>query len=85
MQSAIPPRLSREQRRAKLAQLKRNVGLGSDDEMMERATCDGIVPGICTIHRCEYTCETEPDQDRGWCPECHDNTVWSCVVLAGFL
>lgn len=46
---------------------------------------DPVVPAICTNPNCEYTESMEPDQDRGWCPECQTNTVKSCLVLGGII
>jgi len=34
---------------------------------------------------CSYTCEMEPDQDRGWCEECRSNTMKSALILAGVI
>jgi hypothetical protein len=34
---------------------------------------------------CSYTCEMEPDQDRGWCEECRSNAVKSALILAGVI
>jgi hypothetical protein len=40
---------------------------------------------ICVTDGCDYTCEMEPDQDRGWCEVCSTNTVKSALVLAGLI
>ena len=34
---------------------------------------------------CTYTCEMEGDQDRGYCEECHTNSMKSALVLAGMV
>ena len=54
-------------------------------EMLEERIHDGCQPAICTTPGCEYTTEMEPDQDEGWCEECHRNTVKSMSVLAGII
>jgi hypothetical protein len=43
---------------------------------------DAVSPAICTNPDCNYTCEMEPDQDRGWCDECRTNTMVAAPVLA---
>lgn len=54
---------------------------GMDEfEMLQSASMDSIVPGIC--YKCGYTTEVEPDQRGGWCEECNKGTVLSCLVLA---
>lgn len=55
------------------------------DEMLENATYDSISPGICVNEGCDYTTETEPDSDSGWCENCSTNTVMSCLRLAGII
>lgn len=40
---------------------------------------------ICMNHNCNYICEMEPDQDRGWCESCKTNTMVSALVLAGMI
>lgn len=34
---------------------------------------------------CDYIADMEPDQDRGWCPECEANTLKSAYILAGII
>lgn len=43
------------------------------------------VPAICMNEGCEYSQDMEPDQDRGWCPECEANTLASALILAGII
>ena len=49
-------------------------------EMLKQATYDSVAISICV--KCLYTTEMEPDQREGWCEECEENTVQSCLVLA---
>jgi hypothetical protein len=50
--------------------------------MCEVALMDGVSPGICSDAECRYTCETEPDQQEGYCEECGKQTIVSALVLA---
>jgi hypothetical protein len=54
------------------------------DAVLEAATYDSVCPGICVACAGTVT-ETEPDQRRGWCDECHRPTVRSALVIAGLL
>lgn len=54
-------------------------------EMAKSALTDGTCPGICMNDDCEYTTDVEPDQDKGWCDECQQNTVKSVVMLLGVI
>ena len=54
---------------------------GTVDDMMAAAVMDSVVPGICT--KCNATVrDCEPDAERNWCPNCGENAVKSCLVLA---
>jgi len=68
----------------KLEKLAEIEGL-TVDELLEKATFDSVVPGICTNKDCDYSTEVEPDQGRGWCEECQKNTVKSALMLAGII
>jgi hypothetical protein len=54
-------------------------------ELLEQDTYDSVCKGICTEADCDYTCEVEPDQDRGYCEVCGKNSVMSSLMLAGIL
>ena len=56
-------------------QLAESEGFASVEELLEACVHDSVNPGICTREDCDYTCEVEPDQDRGWCEECKAPTV----------
>lgn len=43
------------------------------------------VPAICMNPDCDYVQDMEPDQNRGWCPECETNTLVSAYVLMGVI
>ena len=74
--------LSRSIREAKLRALVEAEGFASLDDLLAAVVTDSVCPAICTTAGCSYTCEMEPDQDRGWCEACGRNTMQSALVLA---
>lgn len=56
---------------------------GMDFEEIGMECLGGLCPAICTV--CGYTKELEPDQDRGWCEACEQNTMKSAMVLMGVI
>jgi hypothetical protein len=74
--------LTTAKRQFKLSQLVENEGYPNLDGLLRDAMFDSACPGICLADGCDYTTEVEPDQDRGWCECCCDNTVVSAHVLA---
>ena len=82
MNNVLPARLSGTLRKKKLKQLADLEGQGVMS-MLDEASTDSVAKAICIHTECDYTCEMEPDQDRGWCPECKANTVQSCLMLYG--
>jgi hypothetical protein len=52
---------------------------------MEAAALDSVSPAICMTEGCDYTCEMEPDQDRGWCEECQKQSMKSALVIMGVI
>ena len=77
--------IDQDLRAAKLDKLVAAEGYGSLDELLEAVATDSVSPAICVEPRCGFTCEMEPDQDRGFCEECRQNTVVSALVLAGLI
>ena len=77
--------LSKELRQAKLRTLVETEGYPNLEALLQATITDSVCPAICTTDSCSYTCEMEPDQDRGWCDECGTNTVQSALVLAGLI
>lgn len=69
----------------KLATLVASEGYQSLDGLLEASVLDSVCPAICMNDGCDYTEEMEPDQDRGWCPECQTNSMKSGMVLAGLV
>jgi hypothetical protein len=77
--------LSKEQRQQKLATLVEIEGFESFESLAEAVVGDSVSPAICINEDCNFTCEMEPDQQRGWCDECHTNSMQSALVLAGLI
>lgn len=75
--------LSEEQRQAKLKTLAESEGFDDIQGLLEAAACDSVSPGICI--NCDYTCEVEPHQDKGYCEACSGPSVQSALVLAGLI
>jgi hypothetical protein len=69
----------------KLAKLLEIEGYDQIAELAETVFSDSVSPAICMNEGCTFTCEMEPDQDRGWCEECQTNSMASALVLAGLI
>ena len=72
-------------REAKLAKLIEIEGYDSAEELLAAVFSDAVFPAICMNEDCNFSCEMEPDQDRGHCEECHTNTMTAAPVLAGLI
>jgi hypothetical protein len=72
-------------RENKLAKLVETEGDDSIEQLMEAVFSDAVSPAICMNEKCDFTCEMEPDQDAGYCEECHTNTMTAAPVLAGLI
>ena len=72
-------------REAKLKKLIEIEGYDSVEALMEAVFSDSVSPAICMNEDCTFTCEKEPDQDAGYCEECHSNTMKAAPVLAGLI
>jgi len=72
-------------REQKLAELLEIEGCDEITELAEAVFSNSVSPAICMNEGCSFTCEMEPDQDRGWCEECCTNSVASALVLAGLI
>ena len=71
--------------KAKLAKLIEIEGFDNIIELMEAVLSDSVSPAICMNEGCDFTCEMEPDQDAGYCEECHTNTMKAAPVLAAII
>ena len=69
-------------RKAKLSKLIEIEGYDSIEQLAEVVFSDAASPAICMNEDCNFTGEMEPDQDAGYCEECHTNTLTSALVLA---
>jgi hypothetical protein len=72
-------------RRAKLAKLIEIEGYESLEQLLEAVVGDSVSPAICMNEDCNFTCEMEPDQARGYCDEYHINTMVAAPFLAGII
>ena len=72
--------LSESKRQARLTALAEAEGFASADAMLEASVIDSVAPAICID--CGLTTEMEPDQERGYCEGCGQNTVVSACILA---
>jgi hypothetical protein len=70
---------------ANLAKLVELEGYDGLEELLEAVFSDAVSPAICMNEGCDFTCEMEPDQDAGYCEECHTNTMKAAPVLAGIV
>lgn len=70
---------------SKLDTLIESEGYTSLTELLEAVITDSVCPAICMNDGCSFTCEMEGDQDRGYCEECHTNSMKSALVLAGMV
>ena len=52
-------------RKAKLAKLVEIEGYDEIEALMEAVFSDAVSAAICMNEDCDFTCEMEPDQDRG--------------------
>ena len=56
--------------------------LGDASDLVDQYGEEAIVPGACTTDGCDYcTEEVDAEEDAGYCPECEENSVKSCLVL----
>lgn len=78
-------RITAAQRREKLAKLIAIEGYESIEELARAVLSDSVSPAICMNDGCNFTCEMEPDQDAGYCEECHTNSMHAALILAGLI
>ena len=69
----------------KLAKLIEIEGYDSIEDLVGAVCLDTVSPAICSNEGCNFTCEMEPDQDAGYCEECHTNSMKAALVLAGLI
>lgn len=71
--------------KAKLNTLCEIEGYDDPLDLLQAYIVDSICLAICMNGDCNYSCEMEPDQDQGWCEECHTPSMKSAMVLAGMV
>ena len=69
----------------KLQKLLEIEGYANLTDLLAATITDSVCPAICMNEGCNYVCEMEPDQDRGWCEECHTNSMKAASLLAGVI
>ena len=69
----------------KLQKLLEIEGYDSIETLMEAVLSDSMSPAICMNEGCDFTSEMEPDQDAGYCENCHTNSMKAALVLAGLI
>ena len=77
--------MSGQRDQAKLAKLLEIEGYESIEALLQAVLGDSVSPAICMNEDCNYTCEMEPDQTRGWCDECRTNSMKAAPILAGVI
>ena len=70
---------------SKLNQLLKLMGYKKLTDIPESVIMDSVVDGICTNANCDFVADVEPDQSRGFCEDCQENTVKSLLILAGLI
>jgi hypothetical protein len=66
----------------KLAKLIDIEGYGDIAWLAQAILSDSVSPAVCINGGCSFTCEMEPDQNRGWWEECGVNSMASALVVA---
>ena len=74
-----------EVRLTKLQKLIEIEGYTNIIALLAACITDSVAPAICMNPDCDFTCKMEPDQDAGYCEECHTGTMKSALVLAGII
>ncbi len=69
----------------KLQQLAESEGFEDPMKLIEEFHIDSVVPGICMTSGCDYSTGVEPDCTDGWCEDCGEGTVRSCLILGGVI
>ena len=69
----------------KLERLANIEGYEDVHELLVAASTDSVVPAICVTDGCENTDQLEPDAQNVHCSECGNDTMNSCLILAGVI
>ena len=79
------PTIALSHKAVKLMTLCDLEGFNSLEDLLQTAATDSVCPAICMTEGCDYTTETESDQDEGYCEACGGNTVVSVLVIVGLI
>lgn len=69
----------------KLVRLAEIEGYVDALALLEAASTDSVVPGICINEGCDMTEEVEPDARNTPCEDCGTDTIQSCLIIAGII
>ncbi len=69
----------------KLKFMAKELGYDTINQMLDANYLCGTVPSICWNDDCNNICDYEPDQNRGWCENCNEQSVKSCLVIEGIM
>ncbi len=70
-------------RAVRLLELCEAEGFENIGELLEASIGDSVCPAICM--ECGCAGEMELDQRAGYCEQCGQNKVVSCLILAGLI
>ena len=69
----------------KLTRLAQLEGFRTKEALLHIYVREITVPGICFQSDCDGVAEVARDERAGACPACDQNTVQSCLVIAGLI
>ena len=69
----------------KLTRLAELEGFRTKEALLHVHIRDVIVPGICLRPGCDGVAEVARDERAGVCSICGQNSVQSCLVIAGLI
>lgn len=77
--------IGKDLREVKLGQLLKAEGYASIEALYPVVLGDVVSPANCVDPNYDYICKMEPDQEEGYCDECHRNTVAGARILADLI
>jgi hypothetical protein len=69
----------------KLTRLAQLEGSRTIEALLQLYIRETTVPGICFRPDCDGVAEVARDERAGVCPTCGQNTIQSCLVIAGLI
>jgi len=70
---------------SKLDKLAEIEGYPNATAMLEASVMDSVVPCICMNEGCDASSNLEPDCRKGYCEECQEQSMQSCLIIAGLI